>query len=406
MINYRVQSAKLAAVGQVENLPLMQDRNYVLGVDIGVASIGWAAVSLETKWLDCGVRVFPAGVDNFNSPKEKHPNLDRRSARGMRRRIRRKAERKAIICGFLQELGWMPGEGAERDTWYALDVYALRSRAISEAITLEELGRIILHLNQRRGFLSLRKSETAAADKETQGMLGSISALQKEIDASGHRTLGNYLHHLYLEKGISARLRNRHTRRSMLHEEFCLIWETQRAFHPELTDALRYGSAGKLENPTKVVKPLPRQKDLSLLEQFGFENLTFFQRKVYWPLNSIGRCELEPGETRAPVADRRFQEFRMLQEVNNLRLIDNSTTGIPVERALTPDERREVIDYLAGRKEAKLFEIKKHLCKQAKFRESLPESPDQISFNLESGGRTKISVPATDHALAKAHGKG
>jgi len=382
----------------------MQNRTYTLGIDMGVASIGWAAVSAESKWLDCGVRVFPAGVDNFNSSKEKHPNLDRRSARGMRRRIRRKAERKGIICIFLQELGWMPAEGLDRDAWYALDVYALRSRAISEKITLAEFGRIILHLNQRRGFLSLRKSETAA-DKETQGMLGSITELQREIDASGYRTLGNYLYHLYLERGLAVRLRNRHTRRSMLHDEFSLIWETQRAFHSDLTDALRYGREGRQEYPTKVVKPIPRENGISLLEQFGIENLTFFQRKVYWPLNSIGRCELEPEERRAPVADRRFQEFRMLQEVNNLRLIDNSVPGIPMERKLTAEERQEVIDYLYGRKEAKLSDLKKHLCKQKKFRESLPESPDQITFNLESGGRTKISALATDQLLAKAYGK-
>lgn len=384
----------------------MQPKTYTLGIDMGVASIGWAAVSVESKWLDCGVRVFPAGVDNFNSPKEKHPNLDRRSARGMRRRIRRKAERKALICGFLQELGWMPAERAELDAWYALDVYALRSKAIAEKISLLELGRVILHLNQRRGFLSLRKSEVASGDKDTQGMLGSINELQREINASGHRTLGNFLYQLYREKGISVRLRNRHTQRSMLHDEFSLIWETQQAFHPELTDALRYGCAGRQENPTKVVKPTPREKGISLLEQFGFENLTFFQRKVYWPLNSIGRCELEPEERRAPVADRRFQEFRMLQEVNNLRLIDNSVPGIPTERELTAEERQEVIDYLSSRKDAKLFDLKKHLCKQKKFREHLPESPDQISFNLESGGRTKISALATDHLLAKAYGKG
>lgn len=97
--------------------PPMNKREYLLGIDMGVASIGWAAISIKDKWLDCGVRVFPAGVDNFNSSKEKHPNLDRRSARGMRRRIRRKAERKKIICGFLEELGWMPAEGPERQVW-------------------------------------------------------------------------------------------------------------------------------------------------------------------------------------------------------------------------------------------------------------------------------------------------
>lgn len=372
---------------------------------MGVASIGWAAIFPESKRIDCGVRVFPAGVDNFNSPSEKHPNLDRRAARGARRRIRRKAARKELICGFFQELGWMPVEEEARKSWDGLNVYELRSRAISQKISLPKLGRIILHINQRRGFLSLRKSEKASADKETQGMLGSISALQNAIDASGYKTLGNYLYQLYRNKGITERIRDRHTRRSMLHEEFSLIWETQSAFHPELTDALRYGHVGKLENPTKVVKPIPRQCDQTLLEQFGFENLTFFQRKVYWPINSIGRCELEPEESRAPVADRRFQEFRMLQEVNNLRLIDNSVAGIPVERPLTPKECSVLIDFLSARKDADFENIKKTLCHNKELRESLPGLPAQLSFNLESGGRTKISGMATDTLLAKAYGK-
>lgn len=65
-----------------------------------------------------------------------------------------------------------------------------------------------------------------------------------------------------------------------------------------------------------------------------------------------------------------------------------------------------MIDYLSARKDAKLLDLKKHLCKQKKLRGNLPESPDQISFNLESGERTKISALATDHLLAKAYGKG
>ena len=73
---------------------------------------------------------------------------------------------------------------------------------------------------------------------------------------------------------------------------------------------------------------------------------------------------------------------------------------------MTEDERLEVIDYLSSHKDGKFFDLKKHLCKQKKFREHLPESPDQISFNLESGGRTKISALATDQLLAKAYGKG
>jgi len=382
-------------------------KEYTLGLDMGVASIGWACVSENEQQIDSGVRVFPAGVDAFNSPKEKHPNLDRRSARGMRRRIRRKAERKALIKTILQRLGWMPSDESEIQAWLGLDVYELRSKAISDKVSLSELGRIILHLNQRRGFLSLRKKDETNADKDTSGILGEMTALQKEIDEGDFKTLGNYLHHLYQNDQYVtpngkiakiSRLRNRHIRRSMLHHEFSLIWETQALHHPELTDELRYGSHGKQDNPIAVVKPTQRIKGASLLEQFGVENFTFFQRKVYWPTSSIGKCEWETNERRAPIADRRFQEFRLLQEVNNLSILDSSEPRHPIERALSKEERDAVIGYLSGKKEAKFDALKKHLIKQKHL--SLPDSIDQFSFNLEQGGRTKISATPTDSLLA------
>jgi CRISPR-associated endonuclease Csn1 len=379
----------------------MNYSNYTLGIDMGVASIGWAMVSIAEQQIDSGVRVFPAGIDNFNSGKEKHANVDRRTARTMRRRIRRKAERKKLISQILTELDWIPKDQVQLEIWRRQDIYGLRHRALTEKITLQELARIILHLNQRRGFLSLRKTE-GETDKDTQGMLGEISALQKEIDDSGHQTLGNHLYHLYQKDGIHIRLRNRHIRRQMLHHEFSLIWEKQSSYYQEiLTEELRYGSTGKLENPTKVIKPIPRNKSQSLLEQFGIENLSFFQRRVYWPASSIGKCELEPTELRASIADRRFQEFRMLQEVNNLRIIDNSKPKNTIERKLTNDERIATIKFLSGRETTKFEDLKK--CLQKVY--GSPQAA-QIAFNLENGGRKGISSMPADHKLASTKGLG
>lgn len=389
---------------------------------MGVASIGWAVVSVKDSFLDTGVRVFPAGVDNFNSPKEKHPNQDRRSARGMRRRIRRKAQRKATLKQALQELSWVPTESttdapnepSEIDLWHALPVYELRHRAVREKISLPELGRVILHLNQRRGFLSLRKSDEAAAEKESKGMLGQISELEQKIADSGLKTLGSYLFSEYQKHGLHQPIRNRDQsqqvyrhNRKMLHDEFSLIWETQQKFYPDLlTDKLRYGSEGPAKNLFKVCTPERRKKAESWLEQFGLENITFFQRRVYWPQESIGRCELEKEEPRAPVADRRFQEFRLLQEVNNIRITDNSVVGSPVERGLTPEEREEALGFLSKKDKPKIEELKKHLCK-CRHLPQFPKELGNVRFNLENGGRSTISGAPTDYLMksAKALGK-
>lgn len=379
-------------------------KNYTLGIDMGVASIGWACLSREDQEIDSGARIFPAGIDKFGSSKETHLNQDRRKARGARRRCARAAKRKQLIRNILTALGWIPTDKQELAAWENLDVYALRHKALSEKISLKELARIILHINQRRGFLSLRKSELSAAEgdakKELDGMLGDINRLQAAIADAGCQTLGSYLYKLYEANGIHNKLRSRHIRRSMLHDEFSLIWAHQSPYHPELSDTLRYGSHGKQDDPIAVTRPIPREKDKSLLQQFGIENLTFFQRKVYWPIDSIGHCELEPDELRAPISDRRFQEFRMLQELNNLRIFDQSTPGRPKERILSEAERKTALTYLSTTKEPTLKTLKKKLAK-------LDGSPsaDQITFNLEASDREKISGLSTEFTISKTLGE-
>lgn len=379
---------------------------------MGVASLGWAVLSEEDKFIDSGVRIFPAGIEKFGTGKDTHLNQERRKARCARRRVMRKAKRKELIREILLSLDWMPSDANERQQWEGLDVYELRSRALREKITLPELGRVILHLNQRRGFLSLRKSEVDAAEgedkKKLEGMLGEIESLQDTIDATfsdpAERSLGNYLHHLRQKEGGThgnlIRLRARHIRRAMLHHEFSLIWTEQSKHHPQLTEALRYGTHGPQKNPTAVVKPIPREKDKAILEQFGLENLTFFQRRVYWPSSSIGKCELEKDEFRAPIADRRFQEFRMLSELNNLRLIDTSSQEKPLERKLSPEEREVALAYISSNQKPTLKTLKTKIAK-------LPGSPpkSQITFNLEADKRDNIGGLATELKLAKAFGE-
>src|SRR3972149_4651393 len=88
----------------------------VLGLDLGPNSIGWALVNdapenpAESKLVDLGVRVFPEGVDNFDTSKELSRNEDRRIARGMRRQIRRRALRRRQLKEALIAVGLWPSD--------------------------------------------------------------------------------------------------------------------------------------------------------------------------------------------------------------------------------------------------------------------------------------------------------
>ena len=60
---------------------------YVLGLDIGITSIGWAVINLDKKRIeDLGVRLFPVA----EGEKGKSINEKRRLDRGLRRRLKRK----------------------------------------------------------------------------------------------------------------------------------------------------------------------------------------------------------------------------------------------------------------------------------------------------------------------------
>jgi CRISPR-associated endonuclease Csn1 len=59
---------------------------YTLGLDIGIASVGWCVLG-ESRIIDLGVRAF----DRAETPDGESLNTARRTARLLRRRLRRRA---------------------------------------------------------------------------------------------------------------------------------------------------------------------------------------------------------------------------------------------------------------------------------------------------------------------------
>ncbi len=366
-----------------------------LGLDLGPNSIGWALVDADaSKIIDSGVRVFPEGVDNFDTGKEISRNEQRRLARQMRRQHRRKRERKQRLRDALAAAGLWPQDPRAAAELLRCDPYDLRARALQEKLHPHEIGRILIHLNQRRGFLSLRKRERK--DKEVAGMLAEIEHNEQQRQQAGHETIGSLLAEKnarfdHVNRSDDDHVRRRHLSRRQLEDEFDLIWQRQRELgHSHLlTDALKYGATGRLVYPQK---PIEKANGATWLDQFGLHGLIFFQRPIWWPAAAVGRCELEPRHFRCPRADRAAQRFRMLQEVNNLRYADPDRGE---EVALDDAQRELLLEKLATRKEMTFDQIRKALG----FDES-------IRFNLERGERSKIKGHVTDHAMASTKGLG
>ncbi len=262
-----------------------------LGLDLGANSIGWALIAdVEKRIVASGVRVFPEGVDKFDTKKEKSKSEDRRMSRGMRRQTARRSRRKRLLRGGVVTAGLWPANLAEALRIGALDPYQLRRRGLDHALTPYEFGRALLHINQRRGFLSNRKQDRERK-AEIKGMLAEINVLTGKINSANCRTLGEYLAK-QLEADPLAPVRKQHTRRDMFEQEFELLWETQAKYHPQLlTETLKYGVLGRQPS---VRNPVPRPKGAASLDMFGLHGLIFFQRPLYWPKSVVGQCELEP----------------------------------------------------------------------------------------------------------------
>ncbi|WP_445732486.1 type II CRISPR RNA-guided endonuclease Cas9 [Mariniflexile sp.] len=197
----------------------------ILGLDLGTNSIGWAIVEEEKQQiLGMGSRIFPEGVvakTIGTGEKEESKNAARRNSRQQRRQYYRKRLRKIKLLRTLIDLDMCPLTRKELDVWAKWDKskgkagrmapssnayaewhrqnpYYLRNKALNEDLTLEEMGRVLYHLIQRRGFLSNRKGkDDGKIYKGKEGMVG-IDQTKNSIEDG---TLGSFLNSIYPIEG-------------------------------------------------------------------------------------------------------------------------------------------------------------------------------------------------------------
>ncbi|WP_293610093.1 type II CRISPR RNA-guided endonuclease Cas9 [Ponticaulis sp.] len=352
---------------------------YRLGIDLGTNSIGWAAVKLNDRlepgpMLDMGVRIF----SDARNPKDKSSNAaQRREPRSLRRNRDRRLQRKQRFMNALVAQGLMPVEREGRKRLEAVDPWILRAKALHQQLTPFEIGRALFHLQQRRGFKSNRKTD--AGDSEAGKVYSGIAASKERLRASGKDSLGDYFGSLRLaqEEANSkldqgqrlpmpqSRVRTTgqgsnaaydyYPQREMILDEFDLIWESQKHYHPDL---LSPSAHEKLRGILAWQRPLKAQPK--------------------------GKCTLLPGCPRAAKAMASSQFVRIAQEVNNL------TVGVVGEskRPLSPEERSIVA-------EALLKPTAKSARKSFDQIRKLLKLPASVKFNLESEKRTFLEGDVT-----------
>ncbi|PTJ90897.1 type II CRISPR RNA-guided endonuclease Cas9, partial [Staphylococcus simulans] len=124
------------------------NRNYILGLDIGITSVGYGIIDYETRdVIDAGVRLFKeANVEN---------NEGRRSKRGARRLKRRRRHRLQRVKKLLFDYKLL-NEDSEIS---GINPYEARVKGLSEKLSDEEFSAALLHLAKRRGVHNVNDVE-------------------------------------------------------------------------------------------------------------------------------------------------------------------------------------------------------------------------------------------------------
>ena len=239
-----------------------QQHNYIIGLDLGIASVGWACVAVDIftdkdgkeqaqpiGLIDCGVRCFSAA----EVPKTGESlNAARRAARSQRRTIKRRASRMREVRKLLFKHGLLtknefqaaycqnPKHKKDKDTTlikernekllkkigipeqqllsgslkdgeqaFFSNVWQLRVKALQCKLERAEFAAVICHLVKHRGYLSTRKSERKNADAETGKMLKGVTENAKLLENKEYQSPAEIA--VYYFKKEHGQMRNKQT---------------------------------------------------------------------------------------------------------------------------------------------------------------------------------------------------
>ncbi len=274
--------------------------DYILGLDLGIGSIGYALVG-DKKIIDLGVRIFSKAETDKDG---KSLNLIRRQSRLGRRRIFRRAERLKKLLNFLIAEKLIARKEDIFTNKKGVSPWELRARALNSPLTKNELARVIYHICKHRGFYWTNSSELTTDDNGK--IKESLSANQELLKAKGYLTIGQMI---VCEN--SDNLRNKRgsyansISRIDLDSELRIIFKSQKEFGSEfINDNLVQAICGSGDRKTGFLwMQKPALSGEKLLEM-------------------VGRCRFESSEKRAPKNSFLAEKHVWLTKLLNLKVRD------------------------------------------------------------------------------------
>ena len=361
---------------------------HVLGLDLGVGSIGWCLIALDAQGdpaeiLGMGSRVVPLNnatdAADFSVGKAFTANQERTARRTMRRGFARYQLRRYRLRRELEKVGMLPD--AALIQLPLLELWELRERAATagERLTLPELGRVLCHINQKRGYRHVKSDAAAIVGDESEKKKDSNSAYLAGIRANDeklqaeHKTVGQYFAEQLRQNqsesptgGISYRIKDQIFSRQRYIDEYDQIMAAQRVHYPDiLTDEfirMLRDEVIFMQRPLKSCKHL-----VSLCEFEKQEKVMHVQQDDGKGGRQLVERRVKFGPKVAPKSSPLFQLCRIYEAVNNIRL--TRPDGSP--RDITPEERAKIVAHLQSNASLSFAALKKLLKEKALIADQL-----------------------------------
>ena len=289
----------------------------VLGLDIGITSVGWSIINQEDgSLIDCGVRLFEEGTAE--------ENLKRRTKRSSRRLKRRLVTRIVDAKRVLKQFNII-----DNNFENLLNPYEIRVKGLSTKLSNQELATAILHIVKRRGsgLETVEDDESKQKDAETTK---NILSYNDHLVREGYFPCQIQLMNLNEKGNIRGEKNNFKTDHYVL--ELMTILKNQElpeAFNDKIIEIVKrrrkyYEGPGSFNSPT----PYGR----FVLNEHGQVEVIDLIEKMR------GHCSVYPEELRAPKLAPTVELFNFLNDLNNLTLIK-----FDGDEKITEDQKRRIV---------------------------------------------------------------
>lgn len=302
---------------------------YRLGLDIGIASVGWCILDENDSIVKAGVRLFPEGKSDENQK--------RRVRRASRRLLRRRQFRVERVRELLYRYEIIDNYDYD---FYTNETtpYHIRKKGLYERLSKKELAIVMFHLAKRRGAgkFSIEVKEGNKDEESTKSILAENEKLLSE---------GKYICEIQLErfedKTQEVRGNRNNFKTSDYIKEARKIIETQREFYPSLDKNFEEEYVGIVEGRRKYFEGPGKNSPYS------------WKNQEEWMEGLMGNCTYFPEELRLVKNCYTAEKFNLLNDLNNLKIKRAENDRI------TKEEKLELLKLFKGAKTEKSVTLKK-----------------------------------------------